>query len=215
MTEDITAAVLEMAREHFEIYMAVVHKTDAPDIHDGHALAAEHHRKMIEMLLSDDREILMICPRGAGKTTLLAGWYEWQLGKASESGDTHWANRFRVLYVCAAASQAYKVSNAMRATIESNADFKAVFPKVKPHPKKWGEEAWNVRGNTGKDYNFQALGIDGAALGSRADEIALDDVGDEKNMGTAYQRQVVRDRLDNTIMPILKPGGRGRHGSPA
>ncbi len=208
MAKDITAALVEMAREHFEIYMAVVHMTDQPDIHDGHALAAEHHRQMIGMLLSDDREILMICPRGSGKTTLIAGWHEWRLGKASESGDKHWADRHRVLYVSAAASQAYKVSNAIRATIEGNADFQAIFPKVKPHPKKWGEEEWKVQGNTIKDSNFQAVGIDGAALGSRADEITLDDVGDEKNMGTSYQRQVVKDRLDNTIMPILVPGGR-------
>ncbi len=207
MANDITPALLEMARKHFQVYMAVVHMTDAPDIFDGHALAADHHKQMIDMLLSDEREILMICPRGASKTTLIAGWEEWRLGRASESGK-HWQDRIRILYVTAAASQAYKVSNAMRATIEGNETFKAIFPKVKPHPNKWGEEEWKVKGNTIKDSNFQAVGIDGAALGSRADEIILDDVGDEKNMGTSYQRQVIRDRLDNTIMPILVPGGR-------
>ena len=207
---DLTSQYILQAREDFFSYMAFVHReTDMPDVYEGSAVPAHHHQQMIEAITNGDHgHTLIVTPRGSGKTTLIQGYLEWSLGRASESGDKNWANRHRVLYVSAAASQAYKVSNAIRATIESNVHYQAIFPKVKKHKTKWGEEEWKVAGNTIKDSNFQAVGIDGAALGSRADMIILDDVGDEKNMATVYQRDLVKDRLDNTIMPILVPWGR-------
>lgn len=205
-----TQAVITAARNDFFVYMALVHReTDMPDVYEGSAVPAAHHMRMISALLSDELgHTIIVAPRGSGKTTILQGFIEWKIGKKSLSGDKNWANRYRVLYVSAAASQAYKVSNGIRATIESNEHYHAVFPEVRPHSKKWGEEEWKLHGNKIKDSNFQAVGIDGAALGSRADEIYLDDVGDEKNMATPYVRQQVRDRLDNTILPILVPWGR-------
>jgi len=203
---DLTPEVLAVAREDLFTFMALVHTQDNPMLYDGQAVPFQHHRRMIDALMREDHTVI-VTPRGSGKTTLVQGFEEWTLGRAS-MGDKDWANRHRVLYVSSAATQAYKVSNAIRATIEANKAYHAIFPKVKPHPQKWGQEEWKVKGNTIKDSNFLAMGMDGPALGSRAEIIYLDDIGNEKNMGTPYMREGVRETLENTILPIMVPWGR-------
>ncbi|KKK98522.1 hypothetical protein LCGC14_2641900, partial [marine sediment metagenome] len=91
-----------------------------------------------------------------------------------------------------------------RETIENNAAFKAVFPKVMPHKKKWGEEEWKVRGNTIKDANFTAMGMDGPSVGTRANIVVLDDISNAVNTGTPLQQKKVHDTLTEVILPIAK-----------
>jgi len=197
------------AREFFPIYLSVVHKTDAAGIYDGQAIPAAHHREMIDVLLDDSLgHSVIVMPRGAGKTTIVQAWLEWSLGRASLRGG-NWAEEFRALFIANTASQAYKISNAIKNVIEFNDWYHLIFPKVKKYGEKWSETEWRVKGNEGqKDPTLQAMGITGPALGSRANVIVLDDPGDKENMATAHQRDGVRETLTNTIKPILVPGGR-------
>lgn len=261
MTEDPD---LLMARDSFEAYMALVHRTDTP-LWGGAAVPARHHQVMIEALTNNSLGYtLIVTPRGSGKTTLMAGWIEWELGRASlglnerneqqvlrtevgppadtgtniGAGELHrqgqsgldggtdnsglsgrtrparrqtnrdWANDFRVIYFSNTAHQAYRVSNVIKATIESNQVYQALFPKVKPHRDKWSQEEWKVAGNNGKDANFMAIGVGGPALGARALIMVFDDIADQENMRTAAQRELVRLWLDHTALPILVPWGR-------
>ena len=192
--------------------MSLVHETDTTFLDGRAALPAAHHLKMIAALVDDSLgHTLIVTPRGSGKTSLVQWWVEWRLGRASLRLDgmtKAWANDFRVIYFSNTAHQAYRVSNAIKATIESNVVYQAIFPKVKPHKDKWSQESWKVKGNTIKDENFQALGVGGPALGARALLIIFDDIADQENMATAYQRDNLRFWLEHTAEPILVPWGR-------
>lgn len=211
LTTDAERVVL--AREYFPFFLGWVHKTDAAAIFDGQAVPARHHSQMIEAL-ERDGHTLIVAPRGSGKTTLVQAWIEWKLGRASlEGGD--WANDFRVVWFSNTAHQAYRISNAIKATVEANEVYQAIFPKVKPHKEKWSQEEWKVAGNTIKDSNFLALGVGGPALGARALIMIFDDIADEENMRTSHQREQLvgveggaAGWLDNTAVPILVPWGR-------
>ncbi len=112
------------------------------------------------------------------------------------------------LFIYLSAHQAYRVSNAIKTTIEGNVNYQLAFPKVQLHPDKRSQEEWKVKGSTVLHSTFVACGIAGPALGYRASIVALDDIGDKENMATPYQREGIRDSLNHTIMPILVPWGR-------
>ncbi len=199
----------ELARATLSGYMSYVHRTDSPHLWDGQAVPAEHHKEMIAALKNDEvGNTLIVMPRGSGKTTLVQYWLEWKLGLASISGDKDWPNTWRAVFFSNSAHQAYRISNAIKATLESNTAFQALFPKVKPHKDKWSQEEWKVKGNTIKDANFVAIGVGGPALGARALYMVFDDVADQENMKTQYMRTDLREWLNNTAMPILVPWGR-------
>ena len=202
---DISASYVQQARDDFFTYMALVHETDMDDTFEGAAVPAAHHIQMIELLTDESlQNCVILAPRDAAKTTLVQGYLEWKLGRASLSGDKRWANRFRALYVSATAAQAYRVSNGIRETILGNQNFHALFPDVKPHKRKFGEEEWKIAGNTVKDSNFTAMGMDGPSVGTRANIIILDDISDPDNTHTAASRQKAHDRLTEVITPIAR-----------
>lgn len=197
--------LLDLARQDLGVYMALVHRTDM-DARDKMAVPYPHHQRMIQVLQAEAGDCVIVQPRGAGKTTVVQAWIEWELGRASLSGDPDWAQNHRVLYVTASATQAYKVSNALKNVIEFSPVYQAIFPKVKKYAEKWSESEWRVKGNEKeKDPTFQAMGILGPALGSRATRVILDDVGDRENMSTPHQREQIRNALNNTIKPIIVP----------
>lgn len=198
-----TAFFVNAARRSFFAYMAFVHETDMDDAYEGAAVPAPHHMQMLEILTDESlKHAVILAPRDAAKTTLVQGYLEWKLGRASRSGDKRWANRFRALYVSATAAQAYRVSNGIRETILSNPNFQATFPEIKPHKRKFGEEEWKIQGNTIKDANFTAMGMDGPSVGTRANIVILDDISDPNNTGSQLQRLRVHDRLTEVISPI-------------
>lgn len=197
--------LLEAARASFPLYCTLVHRTDSGEP----AQFGEHHYTMADGLVDETiRKLLIIMPRDSAKTTLVQWWLEWEIGRASLSGNKNWANQIRIYYVRHAATKAFDISNAIKDTIELNETYRAIFPGVLPNPSKWSQEAWKLKGNTTKDPNFVASGIDSPSLGSRAELIVLDDIADEKNMATATQRQKVRDTLDNSIKFIKTPKAR-------
>ena len=209
LDRDTTAALVESARRSLAVYLAIVHKTDMAEVEGGQAVPFAHHQRMIDVLTDGSLgHSLIVTPRGSGKTTLVQAWLEWELGRASGRGG-NWAEETRLLYVGNTATQAYKVSNAIKNTIEFSDWYHAIFPKVRKFEGKWSETEWRVKGNEGqKDPTFQAMGITGPALGSRAGTIVLDDIADRENMATAYQREQIIYILTNVIKPILVPGGR-------
>lgn len=204
MTQPDQKALFEAARASFPIFCALVHKTDT----GAPAEFADHHYTMSQALCDESiRKVLIVMPRDSAKTTIVQWWLEWDLGRASLRGQKNWANQYRVIYIRHAATKAFEISNAIKDTIEFNEFYRQIFPGVLPHKTKWSQEAWKVQGNTSKDPNFTAAGIDSPPLGSRGDRIVLDDIADEKNMATAPQRQKVRDTLDNSVKYMLTPNG--------
>lgn len=215
--------LIQLARDDLGAFMGTVHETDMPGLWGGKALPAAHHERMIEVLTDDSLgHSLILMPRGAGKTYLLQGWIEWLLGRASLGLDgfgKNWAQDFRVVYISNTAHQAYRLSNAVKATIESNRLYQAIFPKVKPHKDKWSQEDWKVAGNHSKDSNLVATGRGGPLLGARALKVVLDDPADaEYASSVAIREDCVGVRsgngfdgsgwLDTTVDKIMVPWGR-------
>lgn len=210
MTKDTESdAFAAMARSSLAAYMTIVHTdSDMPDVADGSLAPQAHHMQMIRALEDDSLgDTLILAPRGSAKTTLVQNWIEWKIGQAS-LGSKDWANQLRVIYCSATAAQAYKVSNAVRETLEFNRTYQQIFPKVKPHKTKWSESEWKVKGNTVKDATFLAAGRKGSVLGARGDYIILDDIVDGEVAKSPTEQEATLFWLDNTIDKVRVPGGR-------
>lgn len=206
--DEETRAYVELARENFPSYMALVHDTDMPELFGGGALPAKHHMDIINVLTNDSLgHSIIVAPRGAAKTYLVQGWLEWCLGRASLEGG-NWANQFRVAYTSNTAHQAYKVSNAIKATIEHNIAFQACFPTVKPHKDKWSEPEWKVDGNNSLHSTFIATGVGGPLLGARSVIIVFDDTDDGDNTRSKLEREKSLRWHEDTALPTLVPWGR-------
>lgn len=210
---DLDQAVLGLARQNLAAYMALVHRTDSPDLAGGWAVPSDHHMKIITALMDESLgNTLIVAPRDSAKTFLLQGFVEWTIGRASLTEDKHWAEQLSILYLCHDADAAVKVSNAAKNTIEGNEVYHVLFPKVKKYEHNWGQELWRVRGNEKMQHpTFQASGIGSPPLGGRFKYIIPDDVADAENMKTPTQRATLHHTLSQTVMPMLLPpqlGGR-------
>ena len=208
-------AAIDAGRRHFAWYMFWAHRTDMADVAGGQAEPAAHHAVIIEALMNESLGHLnIVAPRGSAKTTLITAWLEWKLGCASlEGGD--WAQNFRIVYVTSAASLAYRVSNAIKATIEENDWFHLMFPDVKPHRDKWSEPEWKVKGNNSLHSNFIGTGAKGTILGARALVIVTDDIIGEEEANSATERERIlgtpdyrKGWIDTTVAPMMIPWGR-------
>ena len=212
--------LLEACTKSLSLYLWAVHDTDMPDVHGGKAMPQPHHKQMINVLVHDELgHSLILAPRGAAKTKLLQAYVEWKLGRASLGMDgfgKNWAKDFRVGWVSASAPNAHDISNAIRETIEFNALYQAMFPKVKKHKDKWAETGWKIRGNPTKDLNFVAAGRgSGIILGKRFYRLILDDIAgeEERSSDLATATKPRRDLLfwlSNTALKTTDtvPGGR-------
>ena len=119
-----------------------------------------------------------------------------------------------ILYISNTASQAIKPSLAIRNTIEFNIEYRALYPNVIPDKNTgWANSAWYVKrpNFADKDPTFQAAGVHGPVLGATVDVIILDDVADQENMATEYQRDKLMEWLRGTVMSRLVPGGIARN----
>ena len=206
----LSDAVLGVARERsargFAAYMVLVHKTDMVERSGGWAEPFEHHYRMIEALLDESLgNLAIVAPRDSAKTSIAQYYMEWMIGLASLSDDPDWAERIRILYLRHAEEKAMEVSLAIMRTIEGNAMYQALFPKVKPDDKKWSQSAWWVKGNTGKDGTFTTGGIASPPLGGRFDIGLFDDVSYPANVATEGERQKFRTTMNRVVMPM---GGR-------
>lgn len=213
--DDATKLLIQRAQEDLAVYMLLAHRTDMEDVADGQAAPAKHHLKIIDVLMNDSLgNSVIVAPRDAAKTTLMQYYLEWRLGRESLN-TPNWANVARFAYVCNAETQATRVSNGIKETIESNDWYHLIFPKVRRHKTKFSENEWKVAGNTSKDPNFIATGIHGSALGSRFLLLIYDDVFGEKEAESPTERRRLvgepgrRDGvLDHVFAPMVVPWGR-------
>ncbi len=184
------AEKVSLARQSLAFYIGWAHKTDM-DVEDGQAVPQPHHETIINRMeevaaiilrtgdwrnAGQERHTAIVAPPGSAKTTLLQGFYEWLLGLSSLGyyGD-NWADMIHMGHVSHSADQAWRMSFAVRDTIEHNDVFRMCFPKVKPS-LKWAEKEWRVAGCVGIHPTFAALGVEGSMPGFRWNFLGLDDL---------------------------------------
>jgi len=126
----------------------------------------------------------------------------WRIGNDPEG--------YHCIYVSNTATQANKNSVALRDTVAYNANYRFLYDLQPDVNKGWGENEWFVKrkNEADKDPTVQATGVGGPILGATVQEIIYDDIADQENMATEYQRQKLMDWIKTTPSSRLVPGGR-------
>ncbi len=162
----------------------------------------EHHLEWYDYLNDQSiTRLIIVAPPKFGKTPTIADYLSYRIG--------HDPN-YHCLYISNTAGQAYKPSIAIRDLIDKDDTYKEVYGQGIDRTKGWSSSAWYVKREnlTDKDPTLQAVGIHGPILGATVQEIFLDDVADQENMKTAYQREELMSWLRLTAFSRLVPGGR-------
>jgi len=196
-----------------------------PEVLAGQAVPRAHHLRIIGRMeevadsvlrrgdwrgLGVERHTSVVAPPGSAKTTLLQGFYEWLIGQASLEWGKNWADMMHLGHVSHSADQAWRMSYAVRDTIEHNAVFRAVFPGVRPS-EKWAEKEWRVEGCRGIHPTFVAMGIEGPLLGTRLNLLGLDDLIKPEDVKsskiTTAEVEGIIYKVDKVGMKRLVEGG--------
>lgn len=167
-----------------------------------HGFSMPKHQKRWARVLQDDRydRIIIVAPPKYGKSPTLVDYIGWKIGKDTEG--------YHCIYLSSTARQANKYSVALRDTVDLNDNYKLLYD-VKPDKNKgWGESEWFVKrkDQADKDPTVQSCGIGGPILGATVQELFFDDIADEENMTTEYQREKLMDWVKSTPMSRLVPG---------
>ena len=160
-----------------------------------------HHREWQDAAHLHDR-LVILAPIEHGKTEqLTVARTAWEIGCDPN---------LRHLLVQNTANQAIKTSRAIRSLVEESADYRRVFPAVRPwHPKHaaalWTDQAWTVQRKNVHDRNptFQATGLYGSVLGMRCDRQKLDDVEDLENTRSPEARRKTMEWVRTTCFSRL------------
>ena len=219
------AEKVALARRSLAFYIGWAHKTDMESVSDGQAVPRAHHLQIIERMqdvaaivlrlpgwkdAGQERHTAIVAPPGSAKTTLLQGFEEWIIGLASLYWADNWADMIHLGHISHSADQAWRMSFAVRETIENNDVFKACFPKVKASGK-WAEKEWRIEGCIGIHPTFAALGIEGSIPGFRWNFLGLDDLikpeaVKESNL-TPTEVEAIIYTVQNVAMERLVEGG--------
>jgi len=113
----------------------------------------------------------------------------------------------RILVVSNTGDQARKVIRTIGQYIKKSPDVRAVFPSLRPTTDlnlPWSSQSLTVeRSIISKDPSVQAVGIGGAVMGARVDDLILDDVLDFENTRTMHQMDQVFAWLRSTALGRL------------
>lgn len=142
----------------------------------------------------------ILAPFGHGKTEQLIFRVLDDVGKNQN---------IRIQYICNTDENATSRVSSIKKYIESDREYKAVYPGVVPTSDDWGKHSITIqRDSKAKDGTLEAWGITSAGTGSRADLQIFDDPVDLRNaiLNPALRGQV-KDSLKNVWFSRLVPGG--------
>uniref|UniRef100_A0A6M3JA37 Putative terminase n=1 Tax=viral metagenome TaxID=1070528 RepID=A0A6M3JA37_9ZZZZ len=147
------------------------------------------------------KRLLIVAPPKYGKSPIVGlDYLGWRIGNDPEG--------YHCIYVSNTATQADKFSVALRDTIAYNQRYRFLYGVEPDVGKGWSEAEWFVKrqNEADKDPTLRATGIGGPILGGTVEEIILDDIADQENMATAYQRKKLMDWIKTTAFSRLVPG---------
>lgn len=165
-------------------------------------IPAAHHRLWLELLCTPEiTQLLIIAPPESAKTTwILSAFLGLHVGI--------WPER-SVIIGSATGPIAEKRSLSLRATVDSP-NWRTTFPTVqRANGLPWKTNEWSLAPNgsphPGRLHpTIAAYGTGGSVIGSRADLVVADDLLDQKNASTSYQRDFVEEWFDRSFLSRRK-----------
>lgn len=179
-------AIKQLCFQRFDFFCAFVLKYE---VHTFHVKMMEHRLPR--------RRSLTLAPRGMGKSTILdVAWLLWKL------------IQFPNLRICIAsktADQAKSFLGEMKAHMERNEDFIALFGSLRG--SLWNENEITIATRTKikKEPTITAVGAGAGIPGRHFDIIMGDDLVDEANSATPHQRDALEKWFHLTLSPTLEP----------
>ncbi|GAB4337126.1 MAG: hypothetical protein Kow0099_10450 [Candidatus Abyssubacteria bacterium] len=162
----------------------------------GYETAAVHRRMAASV--GADRS-LTLAPRGFGKSTLLS--IVRCVFEIARNPD------IRILLASNTQPQAEGFIREIRGHLERNSLFRAAFGDfIGP---KWTDKELIVRPRTriAKEPTIYATGVGGAVISRHFDLIICDDIVDEENSRTEFQRERLTTWFFKVLLPCLEPHG--------
>lgn len=158
----------------------------------------DFHKKILELTLTE-RNLLIEMPRRSGKSSLMSVAYP--LWRVMKNRDT------RIMIISASESLAKQWLREIEHHMRDNERYKALAGNLVPELRKqtWTDKEKIVSGRSSQatHMTFLAMGFDGRPRGRRADLMIFDDVVNEQNSGTEYQREKVKDKFFKAFLPVL------------
>ena len=165
---------------------------------------ARLHRRMQNLANTHPRLVIWSHPEG-GKTNQFSILRPlWRLGRNAN---------LRVVIVSETSSLSRKIVRAQQGYLQDpDSEIHDVFPELLPGTK-WTETAYDVQRHDGsrkraKDFSVQAIGVGSGVMGTRIDELLLDDVLTHDNTRSERARAEFAHWFNKTIMSRLS--GRAR-----
>ncbi len=156
-------------------------------------------REEIYDFIADSRRSIITVPMGHGKSTTITETLPIALAA--------WNRDIRIIVGSEATSRAVEAVRFCRTQLEYNPRILEDFGSFKSQPWQEGKFAVSGRSALVSHPTVQAIGMDSAVLGGRADVVILDDIVSRRNSQTAHQQRKTTEWVDTTIQSRLDPPG--------
>jgi len=174
-------------------------KTQSPILFLREVLEVDLQDFHIEWLrfVQNNRFTVIMAPRGSGKSTVLTvGYTLWR---------TLTNRNLRVLIVSNTQRQAEIFLRQIRSYIESPL-IMDIYGDIRGNT--WTTNELDFKGHgVQKETTITALGVQSALIGRHMDMIMLDDIVDEENSSTEFQRTKLWEWYYKVLLPMLEPDG--------
>lgn len=156
-----------------------------------------HHLRLLQHQYKHLQSQTLIW-RGAGKSTV--GTVAWSIFLLILDRDC------RILLASKTRENAKGFLKEIKAQFETNEKLKEIFGDF-VGTTQWSDEAIEVAGRTKpfKEPSINTVGVDGAVASKHYDVINADDLVDEENSRTKYQRDKMTDWYYKVLLPTLNP----------
>ena len=158
----------------------------------------DFHKEWIDAI-EKNNYLVLLAPRGHGKTTIIGGYIIWKIITKPD---------IRILIVTVNQQKADEMMSIIRENLATNEKIIKYFGEQ--IGSIWSNSRIRVK-NAGikhKEPTLQVLGLTSSQISSHYDLIILDDIVDEKNSATEHRRNSLISWYNNTLTPMLEPGGK-------
>lgn len=164
----------------------------------GYVCVPAFHRRIIIHQLTHKTRSLTLAYRGGGKTTT---------GTITKA--IHAMLKYRDVKILIASKTAQNSSDFLKEIkqhLESNDKFREIFGDL-VGTSKWDNNSIEIKGRTRpwKEPTIATVGVDGAVASKHWDIIIADDLVDEENSRTEYQREAMKNWYYKVLLPTLRP----------